>query len=377
MGFRVNRSVTARGWGKYLIMHKDRHVATIREDGSCTVYYPSFMPYSLYLEKSDDLDARLNNLNNFYFWCASRVLTLDRKYAKEILNSIGATQATTDRERAEIAISYHCLSLTDVFWVRSEQEQLQFEEISLYRNSLAGAFVDVSLRGRSLTAENSELITESEIAGDAATSGVAPKAWVKRDGTFYLLKDGEIRDVEAELLASKIADCFKAEHVIYAEDFFDGQKVSRSRLLTSEDFGIVPMEYVEIYCVNHDLDRDTFVKKKDAYGYYMMNIIDYLVGNTDRHWGNWGFLVDHVTNRLIHLHPLMDFNKAFQAYDILDGAQCQTVSGVMSQRAAALKGVRTVGLNQIAEVKREWFRDEKTWEMFCQRLEVLRAAEQS
>lgn len=22
--------------------------------------------------------------------------------------------------------------------------------------------------------------------------------------------------------------------------------------------------------------------------YYMMNIVDYLVGNTDRHWGNWG-----------------------------------------------------------------------------------------
>jgi hypothetical protein len=200
MSATVNNEALSKGWKRFTIMHMDRKVVSVREDGTCTFYARKYMPFNLYLEEAgpDDIDTRINNLSNFYYWCASRVLTLDRKYAKEILNSIGATQATTDRERAEIAISYHCLSLTDVFWVRSEQEQLQFEEISLYRNSLAGAFVDVSLRGRSLTAENSELITESEIAGDAATSGVAPKAWVKRDGTFYLLKDGEIRDVEAE-----------------------------------------------------------------------------------------------------------------------------------------------------------------------------------
>ena len=371
MGFRVSRSVTVRGWGKYLIMHKNRHVATIREDGSCTVYFPSFMPYSLYLESADDLDTRLNNLNNFYYWCASRVLTLDRKYAKEILNSIGATQSATDRERAEIALSYHCLCLTDVYWVRSAREKLRFEDVSLYRNSLSGAFVDVSLRGRSLTVENSELLTEAEVAGDAATPGAAPKAWVKRNGNFYLLKDGDLRDVKAELLASKIMDCFRVDHVEYIEDHFDGQTVSVSELITGEDVGIVSMEFVEIYCVNHGLDKDAFVKKKDAYSYYMMNIIDYLVGNTDRHWGNWGFLVDHETNRLIRLHPLMDFNKAFQAYDHLDGAQCQTVPGAMSQKAAALDAVRHIGLNRIAEVKREWFEDEAVWNMFRERLMVL------
>ena len=37
----------------------------------------------------------------------------DRTYAKEILNSIGASQSVTDRERAQIALSYHCLSLLE------------------------------------------------------------------------------------------------------------------------------------------------------------------------------------------------------------------------------------------------------------------------
>ena len=48
------------------------------------------------------------------------------------------------------------------------------------------------------------------------------------------------------------------------------------------------MEFIDIYCVNRDMDRMAFILKKDAYSYYMMNIIDYLIGNTDRHWGNGG-----------------------------------------------------------------------------------------
>ena len=62
----------------------------------------------------------------------------------------------------------------------------------------------------------------------------------------------------------------------------------------------------------------------------MMNIIDYLIGNTDRHWGNWSFLVDNRTNKPPRLFPLMDFNKAFQAYDTLEGSRCLTLPETMS-----------------------------------------------
>jgi len=86
----------------YQIMHQDQCVATIDETGHAKVLEPVFMPYNLYLEEEDDVDTLVNNLMNFNYWCASRVLTLDRKYAKEILNSIGMSQAVTDRERAKI-----------------------------------------------------------------------------------------------------------------------------------------------------------------------------------------------------------------------------------------------------------------------------------
>lgn len=90
----------------YEIMHKNRKVAKIDETGFSKVYYKSFMPYNLYLEEEEDIDTLVNNVTNFNYWCATRVLTLDRTYAKEILNSIGMTQAVTDKERAKIGISY-------------------------------------------------------------------------------------------------------------------------------------------------------------------------------------------------------------------------------------------------------------------------------
>ena len=77
------------------------------------------MPYDLYLEEEGsevDIDTRINNLDNFYHWCASRVLSLDRKYAKEILNSIGAVQGS-DGQRTCSYFSFLSLrfSYSDVF----------------------------------------------------------------------------------------------------------------------------------------------------------------------------------------------------------------------------------------------------------------------
>lgn len=359
----------------YMIMHKDRKVASIRSDGSCTIYSASFIPYNLYLEKTvDDLEIRLNNLSNFTYWCSSRILTMDRKYAKEIMNSLGKKQAVTDRDRAEIAISYHALSLTDVFWVKKQYERVNYSEINLFDHSLSDSFVDVSLRGMSLTVQNADFVDPRDAAGDVATQGVAPKAWVRRSGRFFLLKNGDKRDVEAELLASKIMDCFKINHVCYLPEQYKGVDVSSSEMITSKDKSIVSMEYVQIYAQNHDQDYFRMILAKDAYSYHMMNIIDYLIGNTDRHWGNWGVWVDNRTNKMAGLHPLMDFNKAFTSYNTLEGAICQTSPARLSQKEAAVDAVKKIGLNQIMDVRPEWFNNKEWWVMFNRRLDVLKEA---
>lgn len=101
------------------------------------------------------------------------------------------------------------------------------------------------------------------------------------------------------------------------------------------------MRDFELYCVNHDIDRIKYI-------------------NT-----GWIFL----------LYDLMDFNKAFQAYDTIEGANCLTASNSKTQQEAAAEAVRKVGLNQISEIQPEWFLSSKQKEMFFKSLEYLKGIE--
>ena len=136
---------------------------------------------------------------------------------------------------------------------------------------------------------------------------------------------------------------------------------------------VAAMDALDIMLTNQEEDGRSFVLALDARNYYMMNIVDYLIGNTDRHWGNWGVLVNNSTNQPLRLHDLMDFNQAFNAYDTMDGSNCLTGFGVkMTQREAALQAVEKIGLNQICAVDSSIFeRLPQFEEMFRKRLALL------
>ena len=145
--------------------------------------------------------------------------------------------------------------------------------------------------------------------------------------------------------------------------------------MTSLEYGIVTREAFDIYAANQEIQSLDYILQLDGYGYDMMNVVDYLVGNTDRHWGNWGLLIRNADNRPVRLHDLMDFNRAFSAYDSLEGAGCLTTEkpGQMSQQEAAVLAVKRSGLNQTAEIREEWFVGrEKDYEMFQRRYAILK-----
>ena len=353
---------------EYEIMHSEKVVATVSLNGRAHVLNEQFMPYDLYLEEETDLDTLVNNVTNFYHWCASRVLSLDRQYAKDLLNSIGVAQALTDRDRAQISLSYHCVSLTDAYWVRSTGDTITFDELNLYDNPLNEAIVELSLKGRQMT------VTNQELAPDLSTKGLFPKAWIRTANGFELLKDGGSETVRRELLASKICQCFDIPQVVYSEHFYDGEIVTRSQIITSKNYSIVSKMSFDIYAINHDMDTLDECIRLDPVTYYGMNILDYLTGNTDRHPENWGFLIDNATNQPVSLYPVMDFNQCFLSYGTIDGASCQTVlPRKMTQREAAIEAVQKIGLRQTADIDLSIFAGmESEAAMFVQRLAELR-----
>lgn len=299
-------------------------------------------------------------------------MSLDRKYAKELLNSIGVAQAVTDKDRADIALSYHCVSLTDVYWVKKEEEKITFSELNLYDHPLNDAIVELSLKGRPMT------VTNQELAPDLSTKGCFPKAWIRKKQGFKLLKDGGDDAVRRELLASEICQCFDIPQVIYTRGEYDGEAVTESEIITSKEYSMISKMAFDIYAVNHDVETIEYCKELDEVTYFGMNILDYLVGNTDRHPENWGFLVDNKSNQCISLYPVMDFNQSFLAYDNMEGARCQTVLDMnVTQKEAAIEAVQHIGLRQIKEVDLLQFKDwEQEKDMFQKRLDLLKKIEE-
>lgn len=219
----------------YELMHGERKVVQIDTQGHCEIYEKTFLPYNLYLEETEeDIDTLVNNV-------------------------------------------------TDVYWVRKQQEQITFAEINLYDNHLENTFVDVSLRGKQMTVQNQSLVR------DLSTNGCFPKAWIRTEGGFRLLKDGGKRAVEDEILASKICSCFDCPQVRYLGGAYDNEPVSVSDIMTSKAYSIVSREAFEIYAQNQEIDPMEYILKLDSHTYYMMNVLDYLVGNTDRHWATGDF----------------------------------------------------------------------------------------
>ena len=353
----------------YEIMHMEKIVARVASNGKAKILNEKFMPYDLHLEDDENnIDILINNLMVFYHWCASRVLSLDRKYAKEILNSLGVAQAVTDKDRADISLSYHCVSLTDVYWVRKVGEKATFEQLNLYDNPLNEALVELPLKGRQM------MVTNQELAPDLSTKGCFPKAWIRKENGFKLLKDGGEELVKKELLASEICQCFDIPQVIYSKYNYNGELVTQSDIITSKKYSIVSKMAFDIYACNHDIDTIEVCKSLDPVTYYGMNILDYLTGNTDRHPENWGFLVDNSSNKYVSLYPLMDFNQCFKEYDSLEGARCQTVAaGNVSQRQAAIEAVKCIGLRQKRKMDMSRFGEMKQEaQMFEMRIAELR-----
>lgn len=287
-----------RDTNDYIIMLKDTRVCSFnRYTGKAIIYDYSLMPFDIYLEDNDKYADRQNNITVFNWWCAHRILSLDREHAKAILNACGLKQAITDKDKADIALEYKCLSLKDFYWVKKKTDTSKWNDINLFDNSLSNAVVNIALKGESLSVTNRYLIDS-----DLATDGLFPKAWYRKGTNFYLYKGDKNESVDKEVRASKILQQLGFKVLNYEKTIYDKTTVAVSKCFTSKNIGYVTAgDMIQ----NYDIDTS-------YYEYDIMNLCDYLVGNSDRHQDNWGYIFNDK-REIIGFAPIFDFNHAFEA----------------------------------------------------------------
>lgn len=314
----------------WLISFQDKPVFTIdRNSGEVIIYDEFFLPFDCAVTTNTSVADLVSNITIFNSWCARRVLSLDRKYAKEILNFYGFEQGIDDATRAKIALATHCLSLNDCFWAKKITEASAWSDVNLFDNSLKDTIFDIALLGSSATFTNTDLITP-----DVNTDGTAPKAWVRKDDGFYLLKGDMDDSVTREVEASKILNDLGISTVSYSEDSFKDARVSNCKCFTSKNVNFVRAGRYKDWC---SLNHKHFYQELKKYqaSFDLMNIADFLVGNTDQHPNNWGFLYDNEIN-IYDMNPLMDYDHAFLGNMLTICTPALMTRGTVSQKQVAL-----------------------------------------
>lgn len=237
-------------------------------------------------------------------WLSSRVIPKNREFVDQILSRSGLSHNDT------IGIIQLCkgLSLNDSYWIVEEGFAGRFENYNLYENSFARTLALIAYTGYGSSTRKG--FTSSP---EYTTNGMLKKCWRRINKKIYLYKGGTSlgansgKEPYSEFYASQIAEIMGLKHVTYGLAKWKGSVCSTCELFTDIDTSYVP---IHKFLSNSTLAKTVEFLKSLGENFYNefadMMIFDALIFNTDRHFGNFGLLVDNKTNKPIALAPIFD-----------------------------------------------------------------------
>lgn len=241
-------------------------------------------------------------------WISQRQAPKHRQYIADLLRMCGCYNLD-----GFIRVT-HALSLNDTFWIKPISSKLQWNDVSLYKNQFDETIAKIAFEGGLY---GKEFTTTSPEFG---TSGSFAKCWVKDKDGIYLLKRGSEGARNAglepysEMYASQIANIICRDSVCYTVEKYHNKLASKCKLFTSEQEGYVPITKFFDKLVSVKDILNTFMKYDSEEDFRRMIILDALILNTDRHMGNYGFIVDNDTMKIKRMAPMFDHNQSLLPY---------------------------------------------------------------
>lgn len=247
--------------------------------------------------------------DSIHQWVTNRSSAKHRHNVRRILNETGGNTPS-----GFIRLT-HCLSLSDTMWVKSDNESVSWNDVSLYRNEFNDALSKSSFDGSEFHSQQLPM-TSPELT----TDGAFDKCWVRDEYGAYLIKAGSTgasnagREPYSEVLASQVYERLCSYNVIYKLKSYNSRVVSRCMAFTDEKYGYKPASDFTLMGMSLPDLLNEFDKFDSADLFREMIIADAVTINQDRHFGNFGFLVDDDTFERITMAPVFDFNLAMFPY---------------------------------------------------------------
>lgn len=257
------------------------------------IFAPELLPYNM-----QDPDGK-----QLKDWLQKRCISQSRPHVGKLYEITGKNSSF------ELSISCHCVNLTDCYWVKTEEDPVKWEDVDFRANGYSESVGNLLLKN--------EIHGNDFISPDLTTNGITEKAWKRINDLDYLFKLGRapfFQEPYNEIACSKVAQCFP---VLNAVPYFFGlagdkpASVCENFLKDNQEF--VPAAY--LIPKGHPQEaryiRLTYVCKElgmHNIKEFLDNMIafDYIINNTDRHLGNFGFLRNATTGEYLGPAPIFD-----------------------------------------------------------------------
>ncbi len=269
--------------------------------------HKTFFPLGLELENSSLLS-----------WIKSRTIPKNRAFVHKVLMELGLS---FDDIEGIVSIS-KSLSLNDCYWIVQEDFQGTFAEYNLYDNNFNKTLSLLAYTGYG-SVKQQGFISSPEFT----TNGMLAKAWrkdpLKRKG-IYLYKGGSKgcancgKEPYSEFYAYQIAQKMGLDVTPYSLGKWKGDVNSICKLFSSKEYSFVPI-YRLVTEGGWDAVLAYYQELGDEFYEALVDMIvfDVIIINTDRHFGNFGLLVDNSTNKIVKPAPIFD-NGLSLFYDAME-----------------------------------------------------------
>jgi len=251
-------------------------------------------------------------------WIKSRTIPKNRDFVHKILMEL---DLSFDDIEGIVAIS-KSLSLNDCYWIVKSDFIGSFDDYNLYDNDFNKTLSLLAYTGYA-SVKHKDFISSPEFT----TNGMLAKAWRKnpqgREG-IYLYKGGSYgcancgKEPYSEFYASQVAQEMDLCVTLYDLGKWKGKINSICPLFSSKELSFIPIYHL---VTEGTWEAVLEYYKKLGNSFYDdlidMLLLDIIIINSDRHFGNFGFLVDTQTNEIVKTAPIFD-NGLSLFYDALE-----------------------------------------------------------
>jgi hypothetical protein len=294
---------------EYILKHKELPVVVFKMNeenynllGVSEILEAQRLPFSI--ENGNNLAQCAIKLHS---WIRGRGLADSRRDINKVKDIFKA------ENKEELIVRSYGLNLTDHYWLHKTEENLKWKDLNFFDNK----FDKLKVGGKA----NPDI---DESVGDKSPNfcvdGSIEKRWVIKENDVRVLLKGSrynrMQEPFNEAIASKIMDEWGIEHVAYSLERTEDKNIPYSECRCMIDRNL---EYINALFVMESGEYE----RKDPYVHYLekckkngihnakekvdeMIALDFIIGNDDRHRGNFGIIRNADNLEWLEIAPIFD-----------------------------------------------------------------------